>query len=67
MEAYEEVFGAAKLKQAYIHNDFVAIKEDYNKVMDEGSFEDFCNTFDEMHEEFGDRAYEIGRVKKENC
>ena len=53
MSQFEQVFGEQNLRDAYLKNDYDAIKADYEKYMGTGSFYRFCATMDAMH-----RCYE---------
>jgi len=50
MEKYEDACGEEKLKESYFNNDIDSLRQDFDKSMGEGKFDDFCDKMDSMHE-----------------
>ncbi len=64
MEKFEEVYGEDKLKDAYLSNNFDGIKNEYDQVMGQGEFYNFCNIMDAMHEDYSAGRTFIADIRK---
>lgn len=63
MKRFESVFGKKELRDAYLTNNFESIRNDYENYMGKGSFVDFCNLMDSMHNDYSAHMISSGRQK----
>ena len=65
MQKFESVIGADTIRNAYITNDFDTVKKAYEGRYGEGSFTEFCNKMDSMHNDYSDGKYAEGDKKRD--